>query len=247
MKRTLLHRILIIGALSLMVVYLTFSLFFFSGKKQEVVCKQIEMTFVDNDKINLINENDIEKLLKSKALHPVGKTLKEIKTEAIENELNKNEMIKSAECYTTPSGKMYLRIKQCTPKFRVIGHDNYYIDTDRNKIKTSTNYTAYLPIVSGNVSYEMASGELFDFITFLEKNSFWNAQIEQIHVRSDKKIELVPRVGDGIIMLGTLDNYASKLEKLKKLYVNGFNTIGWNRYKTIDLQYKGQIVCTRID
>ena len=59
------------------------------------------------------------------------------------------------------------------------------------------------------------------------------------------KIELVPRVSDAIIVLGTLDNYQSKLEKLYKLYQKGFNVIGWNKYKVIDLQYKDQIVCSK--
>ena len=36
-----------------------------------------------------------------------------------------------------------------------------------------------------------------------------------------------------------------RLAKLKKLYTEAFNEIGWNRYKLIDLQYEGQVVCTR--
>lgn len=247
MKQTLLHKIIIICGLLLVAVYFVFTLSAFTSKNRELSCEQLQTIFLNNDKISLISESEIERFLKDKNLYPVGKALKDIQTERIENALNTSEMIKSAECYTTPSGVTYLRIKQRTPKFRIIGNENYYIDTERNKIKTSANYTAYLPIVSGNVTFEMATNELFDFISFLEKNSFWNSQVEQIHIRPDKKIELVPRVGDGIILLGTLDNYSEKLEKLKKLYVNGFNSIGWNRYKTIDLQYKGQIVCTRID
>ena len=76
-------------------------------------------------------------------------------------------------------------------------------------------------------------------------NEFWDAQIEQIYVREDQKIELIPRVGDAVIILGKLDNYAEKLDNLYHLYQKGFNVMGWNHYSTIDLQYKNQIVCTR--
>ena len=244
-KRSLWTRIFSICGFSLAALYIVFSLYSFSSKNRKTVCNEMEMIFPDNDKISLINEDDIERLLKAKNMYPVGKALKDIQTEAIENVLNTNEMVKSAECYATPSGKIHLRIKQRTPKFRVMGTENYYIDTEKNRIRTSTSYTAYLPIVSGHVNFETATEELFDFITFLEKNAFWNAQIEQIYIRADKKIELVPRVGDNIILLGTLDNYPAKLEKLRKLYLKGFNEIGWNRYKTIDLQYNGQVVCTK--
>ena len=59
----------------------------------------------------------------------------------------------------------------------------------------------------------------------------------------NKKIELVPKVGLYTITLGTLDDYETKL---KKLYARGFNVIGWNRYRMIDLQYKDQIVCDKM-
>ena len=243
-KRKFRLRTLLIACGALLVVsYVALSPYFFSAKDKEIVCKELKITFSDNN-ISLITESDIEQFLKEKNLHPVGKKVKEIQTEAIERALNVSEVIKSVECYITPSGVSHIRIKQRIPKFRVFTNSgsSYFIDTERSKIQTSVNHTAYLPIVSGYVSYEMLKGELFDFISFLERNTFWNAQIEQIYVRADQKIELVPRVGDSIILLGTLENYQSKLEKLRKLYLNAFNIMGWNHYKIIDLQYKGQIV-----
>jgi cell division protein FtsQ len=154
-------------------------------------------------------------------------------------------MIKVVECYKTPSGIVNIRILQRCPKFRVVGFGSYYIDNDRKPMPISKNYAAYVPVVSGRATVSMMTSKMFDFVTFLEENPFWNAQIEQIYICDDMKIELVPRVGDAIIMLGTLDNYQARLEKLRKLYVKGFNVIGWNKYQTIDLQYKDQIVCSK--
>lgn len=48
----------------------------------------------------------------------------------------------------------------------------FYVDEDRNIIPTSVSDAAYLPVVSGRVTKSMAKGELFDFITFLEKDTF---------------------------------------------------------------------------
>ena len=245
MKKTKLYKILSLAGIALVSVYIVGVLFAFTRKNPDVTCQDVEIILLDKNKIELIDIIDIEKFLIRQSLYPLGMKLGEIQTESMENALNQNEMIKSAECYLTPSGKAYVKIKQRIPKFRVMGRSNYYIDTERQKIKASTDYTAYLPIVSGYVDDEMATGELFDFITFLEKNSFWDAQIEQIYIRPDKKVELVPRVGDSIILLGTLDDYEAKLDKLKKLYTKAFNVMGWNHYKMIDLQYKGQIVCTK--
>jgi cell division protein FtsQ len=127
----------------------------------------------------------------------------------------------------------------------VAGVENYYVDDLRKPMPTSLNYTAYVPVFSGNVTRKLAVGSIFDFATFLNKNEFWGNQIEQVNITNDMKVELVPRVGDHIIMLGTFDRFEQKLEKLRKFYLYGLNEIGWNYYSKIDLQYRDQVVCTR--
>ncbi|MFM2291824.1 MAG: hypothetical protein RIS29_1637 [Bacteroidota bacterium] len=225
--------------------YLVFSLWFIHGNERENVCHKLNIDLMDKNKIQLITEKEIARILEENDLNPMGKTLKHISTEEIERALHKNQMIKIAECYKTPSGIVNIKVQQRIPKFRVVGFGSYYIDENRKPMPVSTNYAAYVPVVSGRVTVSMAAGQLFDFISYLEENPFWNAQIEQINVREDKKIELVPRVGEALILLGTLDNYEKKLGKLMKLYTKGFNIMGWNRYKLIDLEYKDQVVCSK--
>ena len=90
-----------------------------------------------------------------------------------------------------------------------------------------------------------ASGELYDFVLWMEDDPYWRAQIEQINVISPQRIELIPRVGSGVVVLGSLDNYAGKLRKLKKLYQDGFSSFGWNDYAEVDLRFRGQVVCRK--
>lgn len=226
---------------------IVFSLWYFSGREYSDVCKKLEIKLDENAGRQLITEKEVAEILDQNGLNPIGKTIKHIRTESIEEILHKNPMVKVVECYKTPSGIVNVRISQRSPKFRVVGFGSYYIDCDRKPMPVSGNCAAYVPVVSGRVTVSMAAGKMFDFVTFLENNPFWNAQIEQIYVRDDQKIELVPRVGDAIILLGSLENFESKLEKLRKLYAKGFNVIGWNRYKVIDLQYKDQVVCSKED
>lgn len=237
--------LLTLVAISLSVAYLVWAACAFGGRPSGVACTSLELTFLDGGEYRLVDSAYVEQYLVAGGLHPVGKKRSEIHTEQIEAGLDGSELIKSAECYLTPSGVAHMRVRQRVPKFRVMGGDDYYVDADRHVLRPAVGYAAYLPVVSGSVPPEMATGELFDFVCFLEDNDFWNAQIEQIYVRPDRKVELVPRVGDGIILLGTLDGYEGRLAKLKKLYTEAFNEIGWNRYSLIDLQYEGQVVCTR--
>lgn len=226
--------------------YLGFSIWNFSNDDKDIICTDIEINLIDKDKIKLISPNEIAKIIENLDLGPIGKKYKKIQTEAIEDALLKNPMIKTAECYKTPSGILKLDVLQRSPKFIIAGQESYYIDNDRKLLPISLNYAAYLPIVSGRVTKSLATGIVYDFVDFLEKNPFWNAQIEQIYIREDMKVELIPRVGDAVIILGKFDNFSSKLENLKKLYDHGFSTIGWNRYQEIDLQFENQIVCKKI-
>lgn len=225
--------------------YIIFAVIKFSQDDKDIVCNNLEIILTDQDKITLISQAEIAKILETEDLNPMGKKYKSIRTEKIEDVLHKNPMIKRAECYKTTYGTVKLEITQRTPKFMIAGFENYYIDNDRKLLPVSLSYAAYVPVVSGSVTKTMATGVLFDFVSYLETDQFWNAQIEQIYVRPDQTIELVPRVGDAIIYLGNTVNYQKKLSNLLKLYKEGFNTTGWNRYAKIDLQYENQIVCTR--
>ncbi len=237
--------IFIIACMILILGYLGFVIFSFKNNDNHITCVHLDVSFDDNDEIQLITDSEIAKMLENNDLNPIGKSYRNIHTESIEKVLLKNPMIKNAECYKTPSGSLRIKIKQRVPKFMIAGQENYYIDTDRQLFPVSLNQAAYVPVVSGTITKSFATGKLFDFVSSIVEDPFWNAQIEQIYILEDLKIVLIPRVGDATIVLGKLDNYQSKLDKLYRLYKQGFNTIGWNHYEKIDLQYDNQIVCTK--
>lgn len=236
---------LIIGVIVVCLAYAVFA----SGKStsaaQRKVCSNIQISITDYDKRMLLNKEEVAVLLKEKDLNPIGKTLSRIRTKTIEDEVEKHPMVRRAECYKTPDGTVHISIIQRTPVLRVVGEDDYYVDDMRKTMPVSPNHAAYVPLFTGRVTKKMATGSVFDFAQYLNKDEFWGNQIDQININQDMKVELVPRVGDHIIMLGSFDRFEQKLEKLRKFYLYGLNEIGWNAYSKIDLQYRDQVVCTR--
>jgi cell division protein FtsQ len=57
------------------------------------------------------------------------------------------------------------------------------------------------------------------------------------------QLGFVPRSGDFIVDLGTTEELDTKLNNLYRFYVKGLDRIGWDKYKSISLRYKGQVVC----
>lgn len=82
-------------------------------------------------------------------------------------------------------------------------------------------------------------------VDFVNKDDFWRAQIEQVFVQANGELLIVPQVGDYLIEFGTPDDYELKFRNLRAVYQQGFKNIGWNRYKTISVKYRNQVVCTK--
>jgi cell division protein FtsQ len=87
--------------------------------------------------------------------------------------------------------------------------------------------------------------QIYEFARFVIDDDFWNAQITQVYVNGPNDIELIPRVGSQVILIGNLDDFEKKLEKLKLFYEKALPAEGWNKYKKINLKYSNQIICTK--
>lgn len=243
----MIKKILVIIGLCLLGGYLIAAAFFFEKKPKEQVCGSFDIV-VDSDQDERFVETDkLEKFIDKEGLNPYGKQLKDINTYEIQEALLSNKMIKSAEVYITSGSGVRAVITERIPILRVIPAkgESYYIDKEGEAMPLSNLNTAYLPVATGNIKEEFAKQELHKFALFLQKDRFWNAQIEQIVVQSEKNIILISRVGDHQVEMGSLDNYESKLERLKTFYDEVLSKTGWNRYSKINLKYDKQVVGTK--
>ena len=172
--------------------------------------------------------------------------MSDVNTEKIEQELLKNEMIANVEAYKTPSGIVKMEVMQKIPIIRIMSvTGSYYVDNMGTTMPISRRYAAHVPLASGFVEKEFAVTDLYKFALFLQENEFWNDLIEQIYVFQDQEVELIPKVGNHRIMLGTIDDFRDKLDKLKLFYEQAIPKVGWEKYSVINLKYKNQIVCTK--
>jgi cell division protein FtsQ len=95
--------------------------------------------------------------------------------------------------------------------------------------------------------------KLINFVVYIGDDDFWSSQIVQINVTApptrssrltyEPEIELIPRVGDHVVMLGALDDYQAKLDKLLTFYRDAMSLEGWGNWKYVNLKYEGQVVC----
>ena len=217
--------------------------FIFAYQAQDGVCKGVDIVIKDSTKTSYLQVEDIEKSLRQKKFKIEGKALNKIDTYEIGKTVEENPIVRSAHCYKTPSGNVRIDVCQRTPILRVNGlTGNYYVDDEGYTMPASGGFAAYVPVASGYVSREFATGRLLEFVRFLNDDDFWSAQIEQIYVSPTEEVELIPRVGNHTILLGRLDGYEKKLDNLFLFYRKGLGKKGWNTYKAINLKYENQVI-----
>jgi cell division protein FtsQ len=227
--------------------YLVFSASYFRKLSRNKLCESFEVVIADSNRVQFVLTRDIERLVKRHNLHPVGKSFGDINTLAIRDTILTNQLVETAEVYTTPAGGIVAAIRQRQPVIRVITSQgrSYYVDQERRIMPVTPAFTVYVPVVTGAVTETMAREELYDFAMFLQRNADWDAWIEQIEVRSNDDVVLIPRAGDFSIVMGSLKDYPVKLSKFIRFVDQGLNVLGWNRYSEINLKYENQVVCTR--
>lgn len=179
-----------------------------------------------------------------------------IRTDSIEHSLQVNRFVKDVEVFTDLKGNLHVAVEQRKPVLRVFNAygQSYYIDEESRKMPLSTEFTAQVPVATGAIKElytrvdTLQSSALKDLVTlarFIAKSAFWSAQVDQLIVSNEGDLEVVPRVGDHRIVLGNAEDLEGKFDKLMLFYKKVLPKIGWSYYKRVNLQYNGQIVCTR--
>jgi cell division protein FtsQ len=129
---------------------------------------------------------------------------------------------------------------------------DFYVDQHGLKMPLSQNFTARVIAANGFIDELFANKvdslhtalakDLFKTADFIRNDSLWDAQIAQIYINKDHEIELIPRVGNQRILLGTADSLELRFGNLKAFYKKALPMVGWDAYKVINIKYNNQVI-----
>jgi len=241
---------------------------FAESRRDEMLCSGLDIYVHDSAGIAFIERSDIVEMVHDKIGEPAGKTLSSINMAMLEKIINSNAFVARAEVFSTVNGKLTIEVVQRNPVLRIINNSNesFYIDDQGVFMPLSEKYTANVAVANGVIPNTLADRKIRTFtpeeaedtsnhLTGLERifavhgyvgeHEFWNAQVEQYYMNSDLDLELIPRAGNHTILFGDEKDMDEKFDKLLHFYKEGLNRSGWNQYRTINLKYKDQVVCTK--
>ncbi|MBT8304628.1 MAG: hypothetical protein KJP09_09175 [Bacteroidia bacterium] len=162
----------------------------------------------------------------------------------LESALNSNAMIKHAEVYVAVNGELTAEIVQKKPIARVNTNASYYIDDEGSYMPLSSNYTARVPLVTGNIRKDRL-GQVYMVAVKVQEDEFLKKHVTEIRQEEKNEISLKLRKCDFSVSLGKTKELNKKINNLKAFYQKALKDKTLNSYRNVNLRFGNQVVCTK--
>jgi len=228
------------------------------GEQKTVQVRQVKVSIDQADDIFFVNSDDVFDIIN--AHYPgglVGRRLDTLNLKKLEMAIARNPFIRSAELYTTIRGDVTVKVEQREPILRVINNNrvSFYIDRNGEKMPSSTKFTVRVPVFYGNVPISAEPGEhiadsalysnIYALGSFIDNNSFWKAQVQEVVVNEKGEFEIVPMLGNQSILIGDAGHLDEKFKRAMIFYKEVLKNVDASQYSTVNVKYKDQIICTK--
>jgi len=197
--------------------------------------------------IAILTNNGADKL--------VGKTLASFDLKKMEELLEKNPWVKDAQLFFDNTETLRIKVTERVPVARIltINGGSFYMDSSCVQLPTPDRSLGRLPLFTGfpydkiklqgqdsSLAQEMRTLSLF-----VLNNPFWLADIEQIAITPAKTFDIVPAMGNHLILFGKAKDCQEKFHRLLLFYKKSAAMTSFDRYSRIDLRFAGQVIGTR--
>lgn len=224
--------------------------------KSTHACKGIEINIHGVSNNFFVDKKDIlNSVTAIEKSNPVGKAIGSFNLNEMEVQLEKDVWIKSAELFFDNNEILQVTVYEREPIARVFTRagTTFYIDNELTMLPLSEKFSARLPVFTNfpsdkKVLSKADSSLMADVKTLslaIQKDSFSMAMIEQVDITAQRSFEMIPKIGNQLIVFGDATNAEAKLSKLKLFYKEIMLKAGWNNYSVINVQYKNQVVAKR--
>ena len=230
--------------LVIMLVVVAFLFSFTSKRNAARKLIKSEVIFV-GDNAPFVKQETVNKLLieNKKDAQSIGKD--KLDLNKLEKALNAQEMIEKSDVFVSIDGVLKAVVKQKTPIARVFeGDDSFYIDYEGNTMPLSTNFTARVPLVSGKIN-KKNSKDLAELFRIINNDAFLKKNIIGVQIMPNGSLLMSNRNFDYQIDFGRAIKVKAKFNNYKAFFQKAVLDSSLYKYKTIDLRFAQQVVCTK--
>ena len=206
-------------------------------------CISLTYDIKDRAERMYLTEAELNNLLRSEGLYPVGKQINLLSLHRIEQTIQHHPMVRTAECYLTPRNELRVQLTQRVPLLRVqTPEETYFIDTDRKVMQSRNAVRDSVLLVTGAIGVQSASSQLADFAEWLQSNRYWRKRILYLRLQNPQMVYLYLRGNQPRIVLGSMRGYERKLRKMRTFLDNSEEEIQGKNYYEYDIRFRGQVI-----
>jgi len=217
----------------------------FTGARNENrTVKDVRIYFNKEDNLFLTHQS-VNKLLVQNGKYVKKQSKLLINLMNLENAVQKHPMISKSEVSLSILGDLEVNVSQRKPLARVFksNMNSVYLDIEGKEMPLSKHYTARVLMVNNKNGF-IKNQEVFPLVKKINDDDFLKKNI--VSIKKDKQGYWVEtRLNQQKVLLGSLNDINKKLKKLKAFYGYAANDKLACSFKTINLQYSNQVVCTK--
>ena len=212
----------------------------------ELVGESAQALFMDEIAIrSILNEQGVK----------AGMPIEKINLTQLEKFIEKTEWVKNAEFFINNKLVLEVKIEQRIPIARVFtaSGTSFYIDIEGSRLPlkqlTVLNLSVFTGFPTDQPKLSRPDSVLLKDVLFfaktIQKDSFFMAQAAQVNIEPNGTFQMVPTLGDHLVLLGTVDQLEDKLNRLFTFYKKVWLVSGVNAYQYIDCRFNHQVVALK--
>ena len=228
-------------------------------RRSLLTCQGIKVEVADSATGTFVNVKEIKNLILEEVGPWTGVRLDSVKLLNIEEVLSGKAAVYGCQAYMGGEGKLNVIVHQRRPVVRFQGEkSSFYADASGYIFPIKKKYSAWVPIVDGAIPIGESmeySGQvkdpktrkwvmnIIDMLDFIGKSPVWKNTIGQITANADGSLTLIPSKGQEVFIFGQPVDFEEKFSKIVQYYENIAPAKKDKPYKTVNVRYKGQIIC----
>lgn len=184
-----------------------------------------------------------------------------IPLDSLRKTLAKNPWTTEVEASINLKGVLDVNLKECEPVVRIynISGKSVYLDNDGNIYPENKNYTPHLLIASGYAKFPSDKNgnvndsiyvdtdlpELYKIMMSVMADDYAKNCVKQIYLDVNKNYIFYLNNTDIFVIFGDANSVDEKLFKMKHFFMKMLGNPELDNYRSINLNYKNQVICTK--
>lgn len=223
--------------------------------KEEKKCSSIQIELVgENTAAIFMDEKEILQIIHEQGVKE-GLAIGEVNLNKLEKYLETIRWVKHVELFLDNTQSLQVKIEQRLPIARIFTAlgNSFYIDKEGLQLPLKQLTVLRLPVFTNFPSDleklskpdSLLLNDILHFTKAVQNDSFFMAQTAQVNIAVNGDFELIPSVGDHLVLIGSVDNIEDKLNRLYTFYKKVWVQSGLNAYQVIDCRFDNQIVALK--